>query len=143
MFENFSSQSDHSFNTFKYWAIETIISNHDCAKTHYSYSDSIRDFASCVFILGGHSVYEFIRLNIPGFLPSLPIIQRLLDSTNSRIEEGEFRYNLMFDYLSSQKTKFVFAAEDYTAVVPRITYMTFKRIHLSASHLFLKMVYHR
>ena len=122
MFENFSSQSDHSFNTFKYTVIETIISNHDCAKNRYSYSDPIRDFASCVFILGGRQVYEFIRFNIPGFLPSLPVIQRLLDSSSSRIEEGEFRYNLLFDYLLSQKTKFIFAAEDCTAVVPRITY---------------------
>ena len=122
MFENFSSQSDHSFNTFKYTVFETIISNHDCAKNRYSYSDPIRNFASCVFILGGRHVYELIRLNIPGFLPSLPVIQRLLDSSSSRIEEGEFRYNLMFDYLLSQKTEFIFAAEDCTAVVPRITY---------------------
>ncbi len=122
MFENFSSQLDQSFNTFKYTVIETIISNHDRAKTRYFYNDSIRDFASCVFILGGRNVYEFIRLNIPGFLPSLTVIQRLLDSTRSRIEEGEFRYNLMADHLLSQKTKFIFAAEDCTAVVPRIVY---------------------
>jgi hypothetical protein len=121
-FENFSSQSDQSFNTFKYTVIETIISNHDRAKSCYYYNDSMRDFASCVFILGGRNVYEFIRLNIPGFLPSLTVIQRSLDSTTNRIGEGEFRYDLMSDYLSSQKTKFIFAAEDCTAVVPQIIY---------------------
>jgi len=114
MFENSSSQSNRFFNTFKYTAIETIISNHDRAKTRYSYNDSIRDFASCVYILGGRNVYEFIRINIPGFLPTLTIIQHLLDSTKSRIEEGEFRYNLMSDYLVSQKTNHIFVAEDCT-----------------------------
>jgi hypothetical protein len=122
MFTNSSSQSDHFFNTFKYTVIETIISNHRRAKARYSYNDSIRVFASCILILGGRNVYEFIRINIPGLLPSLIIIQRLLDSTTSRIEEGEFRYNLMSDYLISQKTNLIFVAEDCTAVVPRVIY---------------------
>ena len=122
MFTNSSSQSDHFFNTFKYTVIETIISHHHRAKARYSYNDSIRDFASCIFILCGRNVYEFIRINIPGFLPSLTIIQRLLDSTTSRIEEGEFRYNLMSDYLTSQKTDLIFIAEDCTVVVLRVIY---------------------
>lgn len=122
MFENLSSQSDKCVNAFKYTAIETIISNYNCAKTRYSYNDSMREFALCVFILGGRNVYEFIRLNIPGFLPSLTVIQCLLDSKSNRIKEADFRYDLMSDYLQSQKTKFVFAAEDCTAVVPRIVY---------------------
>lgn len=120
MFENSSSQLNPFFNTFKYTIISTIISNHDRAKTRYSYNDFIRDFASCIFILGGRNAYEFIRINIPDFIPSLTIVQHLLDSTTSRIEEGEFRYNLMSDYLASQKTDLIFVAEDYTAVVPRI-----------------------
>ena len=121
-FENSSSQSNDSSIKFKRTIIETIISNHDRAKTHYCYNDSIRDFASCLFILGGRNVYEFIRLNIPGLLPSLPVIQASIDSAENRIVEGDFRYDLMSDYLSLQKTNFIFASEDCTAVIPRIVY---------------------
>jgi hypothetical protein len=102
--------------------METIISNHYRARTRYSYNDSIREFASCLFILGGRNIYEFIRLNVSGLLPSLPIIQALIDSTANRVTEGEFRYSLMFDYISSQNINFVFVSEDCTSVVPRIIY---------------------
>ena len=121
-FENSSSQSNDFSFKFKYTVIETIISNHDRAKSRYYYNDSIRDFASCVFILGGRNVYEFMRLNIPGFFPSLPLIENSLNSTTNRMVEGDFRYSLMSDYLSSQKTNLIFASEDCTAVVPRIIY---------------------
>lgn len=109
------------FSTFMYKVLETMISNYCRSKTRYSYSEPIREFASCIYIFGGRNVYEFIRINIQGFLPSLPVIHREIDSTAQRIE-GEFRYNLMADYLASQQTNFVFAAEDCTAVVPRIVF---------------------
>ncbi|CAF4682157.1 unnamed protein product, partial [Rotaria socialis] len=63
-----------------------------------------------------------IRLNISGLLPSLPIIQSSLDSITNRINEGDFRYDLMCDYLSLQKTNFIFASEDCTGVIPQIIY---------------------
>ena len=120
-FKHASVQSN-STSMFTCKTIETIISNYFRAKSRYSYSDSIREFASCVYIFGGRNVYEFIRINIPGFLPSLTVIRREIDSAAARIVEGEFRYDSMVDYLASQKTKFVFAAEDCTAVIPRIVF---------------------
>ncbi|CAF3084457.1 unnamed protein product [Rotaria sp. Silwood2] len=36
VFQNSLSQSNRFLNTFKYTVVETIISNHDRAKTHYS-----------------------------------------------------------------------------------------------------------
>ncbi|CAF1615485.1 unnamed protein product [Rotaria magnacalcarata] len=121
-FENFSSQSNDSSVKFKHTVVETIISNHDRAKSRYCYNDSIREFASCLFILGGRNVSEFIRLNISGLLPTLPIIQSSLDSITNRINEGDFRYDLMCDYLSLQKTNFIFASEDCTGVIPLVIY---------------------
>jgi hypothetical protein len=121
-FENSSSQSNDFSFKLKYTVIETIISNHYRAKSRYCYNNSIRDFASCLFILGGRNVYEFIRINIPGFLPSLPVIESSLDSIRNRMVEGDFRYNLMSDYLSLHKTNLIFASEDCTAVVRRIVY---------------------
>ncbi|CAF4702834.1 unnamed protein product [Rotaria socialis] len=121
-FDNFSSQLNDSSVKFKHTVVETIISNHDRAKSRYCYNDSMREFASCLFILGGRNVYGFIRLNISGLLPSLPIIQSSLDSITNRINEGDFRYDLMCDYLSLQKTNFIFASEDCTGVIPQIIY---------------------
>ncbi|CAF4892980.1 unnamed protein product, partial [Rotaria socialis] len=118
-----SEANDFCFH-FKRTVIETIIMNHDRAKYLYDYSSSIREFASCVFILGGRNVYEFVRLNIPGLLPSLTVIQALIDASTNYFQEGEFRYNVMSDYISSKKLKFVYAAEDCTSVIPKIAYNT-------------------
>ncbi|CAF4823955.1 unnamed protein product [Rotaria socialis] len=118
-----SEANDFCFH-FKRTVIETIIMNHDRAKYRYDYSSSIREFASCVFILGGRNVYEFVRLNIPGFLPSLTVIQALIDASTNYFQEGEFRYNVMSHYISSKNLKFVYAAEDCTSVIPKITYNT-------------------
>jgi hypothetical protein len=63
-----------------------------------------------------------ICLNIPGLLANLTAIQSSINFSTNCIDEGEFRYDLMPDYLSLQKTKFIFAAEDCTAVVPKIIY---------------------
>ena len=107
---------------FKRELIETIIMNHYRAKYHFSYNSSMREFASVIFILGGRNLYEFIRMNIPGLLPSLSIIQSLIDSSTNYLQEGQYRYEAMYDYLSWKRSKFVFAAEDCTSVIPKITY---------------------
>ena len=123
-FEHSSSQFNSSTSVFTCKSIETIISNYFRAKSRCSYSDSIREFASCIYIFGGRGVYEFIRINLPDFLPSLTVLHREIHSTAGRIVEGEFRYDSMTDYLTSQGRNFIFAAEDCTAVVPRIVFDT-------------------
>ena len=107
---------------FKRELIETIIMNHYRAKYHFSYNSSMREFASVIFILGGRNLYEFIRMNILGLLPSLSIIQSLIDSSTNYLQEGQYRYEAMYDYLSWKRSKFVFAADDCTSVIPKITY---------------------
>lgn len=120
--ENSSLHSNDFSNKFRRTAIETIISNYVRSKNPYCYNDSIRDFGSCLFILGGRHVHEYIRINISGFLPSLPISQASIDSTTNRIVQEEFRYDLLSDFRLCQKTKFIFLSEDCTGVVPRIEY---------------------
>ncbi|CAF4188621.1 unnamed protein product [Rotaria magnacalcarata] len=92
---------------FKRTLIKTIIMNHDRVKCRFSYDSCIREFASCIFILGGRNVYEFIRINIPGLLPSLTVIQALIDSSTNNLQE---------------EIEVCFAAEDCTSVIPKITY---------------------
>lgn len=119
--KDISESNDFHFH-FKRTIIETLIMNHDRSRCRFHYNSDIREFASCLFILGGRNVYEFVRINIPGFLPSLPVIQALIDTSTNYIQEGEFRYDVMSDYLSSRQSKFAFAAEDCTSIVPKITY---------------------
>ena len=56
--ENSSLHSNDFSNKFRRTAIETIISNYVRSKNPYCYNDSIRDFGSCLFILGGRHVHE-------------------------------------------------------------------------------------
>ena len=121
-FEKSARQVDQSLAAFDHTVFETIMFNHGGAKSCFSHNESVGELATCLFILAGRNAYEFARLNIRGLLPSLTSIQASLDSTVNRVEEGEFRYDLMSEYLSSEKTKFIFAAEDCTAVVCRIVY---------------------
>lgn len=115
-----ATDSNGFSNRFRHTVIETIISNYVRSKNHYCYNDSIRDFGSCIFILSGRHVYEYIRPNISGFLPSLPIIQASIDSTMNRILEGEFRYDLLSEFLSCEETNFIFLSEGCTGVVPHL-----------------------
>jgi hypothetical protein len=94
-FQNLSNQADQSLAAFDHKVSETIMSNHSQAKARFSYSESIRELAPCLFILAGRNAYEFARLNIRGLLPSLTLIQTSLESRVNGIEEGEFRYDLM------------------------------------------------
>lgn len=121
-FENDIPQPNNSRFAFTRTIIETIITNYNRANCRFSYTDSIREFAACLFILGGRNVYEFIRLNVSGLLPSLTTIQALIDTGTNHFQEGEFRYDAMCDYLSSNGSKLVFASEDCTSVIPKVTY---------------------
>ncbi|CAF2794745.1 unnamed protein product [Rotaria sp. Silwood2] len=82
----------------------------------------MRRFASSVYTLGGRNVYEFLRLNLPGAFPSI----LTLDSYNSeycaRVEEGEFRFDELFNYLTKTNCLFVYASEDCSAIVSKIHY---------------------
>ena len=103
LFENDLLQTDDSRAAFKSTIIETMITNHGCAKCRFSYTNTIHEFAACLFILGGRNAYEFIRLNIPGLIPSLTTIQALIDRGTNHFQEGEFRHNAMCDYLPVQQ----------------------------------------
>ncbi|CAF4442657.1 unnamed protein product [Rotaria sp. Silwood2] len=70
------------------------------------------------------NAYEFLRLNIPGALPTLTTIQAKLAKEGLRALEGEFRYNDMIKYMSTIDSKFAFYAEDCTTVQRKVVYDT-------------------
>ena len=71
--------------------INAITYNLTKPNNHFRYSDSIKDFAFSLYILGGKLTYEFVRLNLPGSLPTLTILHSLISNSNMRISEAEFR----------------------------------------------------
>ena len=77
-----------------------------------------------MYILGGRSAYEFLRLNIPGLLPSVQIVQSSISASNNNLTEGKFNYEGACNYFNSIQATLGFVAEDATAVVPKITYDT-------------------
>ncbi|CAM4761421.1 unnamed protein product [Rotaria magnacalcarata] len=88
------------------------------------YDDKLKSFAICLYILGGKTTYEFVRLNLPGSLLNLTTIHSLIQNNDDNVTEGKFRFNKMAKYLNSFGVQHAYCAEDCTGVVRRIKYDT-------------------
>jgi hypothetical protein len=104
--------------------ISNMLSNLTRSKHSFRYEQSVKDFAASIFILGGCHVYEFIRLNIPGSIPSLTSLGSTLSSSKYNFIEGEFQYERLQDFISSTDCKYAFCGEDSTSVIPKVSYDT-------------------
>ncbi|CAF4504216.1 unnamed protein product, partial [Rotaria sp. Silwood2] len=99
------------------------ISNNLCrSKNAYRYNDYVLRFAVSLYVQGGKNAYEFVRLNIPGALPSISTLQRLAINTELRITEADFRFDSLATHMNTVETNISFASEDCTAVVKKISY---------------------
>ena len=99
-----------------------MIENMQRSKNNYTYSSSIRRFASALCVLGGKNTYKFLRVNLPGALPSFSTLEIYNDQFCKSIEECEFRFEELKDHLDKDHCKFVFASEDCTGAISRIQY---------------------
>ncbi|CAF1650247.1 unnamed protein product, partial [Adineta steineri] len=105
--------------------VNTITKNLSSANaSRYRYDNKIKSFAVCLYILGGKTTYEYVRLNLPGALPNLTTINSLIQNNDDNLTEGEFRFNKMAKYLNSFGVRHAYCAEDCTGVVRRIKYDT-------------------
>ncbi|CAF4370405.1 unnamed protein product [Rotaria sp. Silwood2] len=102
--------------------INTITNNFTKSSNHFQYSDKIKDFALCLYILGGKLTYEFIRLNIPGSLPSLTMLTKLILNSNLKISEAEFRFDQLQKHFENLNLQYAFGSEDATGVIKKIKY---------------------
>lgn len=75
------------------------------------------NFAKCLYILAGRNAYEFVRLNLPGGLPSLFTLKESFSNAKSCIKEGEFRFNLLRNHQNTFGYRIVVRPEDATAVI--------------------------
>lgn len=92
------------------------------SKNAFRYSESIKDFAISLYILGGPTLYEFLRLNLPGSVPNLTSVRSMISSSTHEFIEGEFQYSHFLDLIKPLDCKYVFCGEDSTAVIPKVSY---------------------
>ncbi|CAF2834998.1 unnamed protein product [Rotaria sp. Silwood2] len=110
-YENESTTNDqHEFLSL---FINTITKNLSLSNTsRYRYDDKLKSFAVCLYILGGKTTYEFVRLNLPGSLPNLTTIHSLIQNNDDNLTEGEFRFTKMEQYLDIFGVQYAYCAED-------------------------------
>ena len=116
------NEDDQNNNTFLKHFIDTLTDNLTKSSNNFRYSNSIKNFALSLYILGGKLTYEFIRLNLPGSLPHLSLLNSLISSSDSRITEGEFRFDQLQKHFDSLNVHYAFGSEDCTGIVKRIKY---------------------
>lgn len=102
--------------------LDNISNNLSCSKNAYRHNEHVLRFAAAFYVLGGRMAYEFVRLNVPGILPSISTLRRLHVEKELRINEAEFRYDLLVTHMNSLQTTVAFASEDCTAVIKKISY---------------------
>ena len=102
--------------------IDTVTSNLTKSMNHFRYNDTINKFALSLYILGGKLIYEFIRLNLPGSLLNLTILNKLISNSNSEISESEFRFDHLQKHCENLNVQYVFGSEDAIGVIKKIKY---------------------
>ena len=105
--------------------LKNILNNQMRQKNNYRYSDTVQRFAQSLYVLGGRNTYEFVRLNLPGALPTLSMIDSSLRRSGGRIIEGEFRYDDLKNHQRSYQYQLAVSSEDCTAAVKKVTYNAF------------------
>ncbi|CAF4106527.1 unnamed protein product [Rotaria magnacalcarata] len=116
------NEADENKDKFLNPFIDTITDNLTKSKNNFRYSNSIKNFALSLYILGGKLTYEYLRLNLPGSLPHLSLLNSLISSSDSRISEGEFRFDQLQKHFDSLNVQYAFDSEDCTGIVKRIKY---------------------
>ena len=121
VYSNLIANSKYDFTLLNIM-LNNMIRNFSIDEKGYRYDLIVRQFACSLYILGGRTAYEFVRLNIPGLLPSTQIIQSTIAVSENILTEGLFNYDGMQKHFNSNQSILGFCAEDATAIVPKITY---------------------
>ncbi|CAF5141598.1 unnamed protein product, partial [Rotaria magnacalcarata] len=102
--------------------IDAITNNLIKSSNHFRYSDTIKNFTLSLYILGGKLTYEFIRLNLPGSLSSVTMLNTLISKSNAKISEAEFRFDQLQKHFDDHNLQYAFGSEDATSIIKKIKY---------------------
>ncbi|CAF4367766.1 unnamed protein product [Rotaria magnacalcarata] len=92
------------------------------SSNNYQFDLIVNKFASVFNILAGNNTYEFIRLNLPGSLPSTTTLKTYNQNMNLQLSECEFRFDSLKDHLAFVDSNHVFVSEDSTGVISSVSY---------------------
>ena len=120
--QNSLSSNDQNDLAFLLAFIDNISNNLVTPPNRYRYSEEIEKFAFVFYLLAGRQGYELIRLNLPGSLPSLSTLSSNFSQHREKIQEGQFRFESMQAHFASTNVKYVFASEDCTGVIQKVSY---------------------
>ena len=109
---------DQKRNHFLTSFVDTLVFNLTQSSNNFRYSDTIKEFAACLYILGGKQLYDFVRLNLPGAIPSTVTIIDLINKSNTTLAEAEFKFQSLQQFDSG----FGFCSEDTTGVLRKVEY---------------------
>ena len=127
--ENVDQDLDTQNDSFMVTFMKSLTNNMNRSKNCYQYNINMRRFTSCVYMLGGRNVYQFLKLNLPGAFPAIPTLDSYSEELCTRTEEGEFRFEELANYSNKINSHLIYASEDCTGVVSKVTMM------LLATHL--------
>ncbi|CAF4358180.1 unnamed protein product [Rotaria sp. Silwood2] len=104
--------------------IDNITNNLSKSTNQYCYDELVQRFAVILYILGGRFAYNFVRLNLVCALPCPTTITNLIQDKNLKLNEAEFRFDLLEQHFMSKNSKYGFASEDTTGIIKKVVYNT-------------------
>ena len=90
-----SSDTSGNKNDFITIFIDNLVSNLTQSSNNLRYSEKIKKFSMCLYVLGGRQVYEFIRLNLSGCIPNLTTLSYLINESSTNYTEAQFRFKFL------------------------------------------------
>ena len=105
-------------NGFLVSFIDNLINNYTQSSNNFRHSESIKNFAICLYVLGGKQTYEFIHLNLYGSIPNLTTLGGLIKNSDSAISEAELKFGTIRQCYS----QFGFCSEDTTGIICKVEY---------------------
>lgn len=95
-------------NSFTHAFLTNFTKNIDRSGNNYQFDEVVGKFASVLNILAGHQAYEFVRINLPGSLPSVTTLKKYNQDVNLGLNEGEFRFDCLREHLDLIDSNHVF-----------------------------------
>ncbi|CAF1327655.1 unnamed protein product [Rotaria sp. Silwood1] len=117
-----NGNTEYQSKSFVHIFVSNLMKNINRSSNNYQFDPIVNKFASAFNILAGHQAYEFVRINLPGSLPSITTLKNYNQNINLYLNEGEFRFDSLKQYLDLIDSNHVFACEDSTSVVSSVSY---------------------
>lgn len=101
---------------------DTSLNNTQRGKNKKVYRNTLKEFCTYLYIIGGKLIYETLQANLKDSIPSLATVKRTIHGCQS-IEEGQMRFRDLKNFLRNNGYPMrVWISEDQTKIVERVEY---------------------